>query len=402
MVDFDPRSVELARDPYPTLERLRDEAPLLHLQLAGRNIHVLSRHADVARVLGEPTTLMNSPGTGVPAVYGDGAAATLWRNAISMMDPPQHTRMRRVILKPFTRRRVQDIKPTVTAIVAEVFDGLGSDRPEIVRDLALQVPMRVICALLGIRETDWAQLEAWTSDFLRIFVPDITSPEEVRRVQAASRSFIDFFGALIDDRRASPRDDLTSGFTAMMDGADGLTRDELIGALRGLLTAGFETTAATIAGGVLGFAQQPDQMRLIREQPRLIPGAVEELLRWESPVQMIVRHLGEAMPIQGETLPAGDVVWLLLGAANHDPRRFSDPARIDVRRTGVEHFSFGGGRHFCLGAHLARLELQAVLAELGKRWQCIELRAPSVPRRNNFMFRSIEKLPVSVVPAACG
>ena len=230
-----------------------------------------------------------------------------------------------------------------------------------------------------------------------IFLPNVSGNEEIHRVQQASQNFIDYFGAMIDERRLKPRDDMTSDFAAVVDKENGISRAGLIGALRGLLTAGFETTAATISATFLGFAQQPEQLALLRENPDLIPGAVDELLRWETPVQVMVRYLGNDIQLGDSLLENGEACWLLLGAANHDPRRYSSPHAIDVARTATDHHSFGGGRHFCVGAYLARLELQLVLEQLSQRCRRIELRCDSVPRRQNFQFRSIESLPVRLI-----
>jgi len=396
-ITFDPLDPQLLTAPQIVYERLRNEAPLLSTVVGGQTVHLVSRYADVARIISDPSARMNPPGSDAPAVYGDGPAAELWRSAISMMDPPQHTRARRVIARPFSLRRVEQMRSMVADIVNEIFSELPSNQLEVVNDLALRVPMQVICKLLGIPAEDWPSLQAWTTDFLHIFLPNVGGAEEIARVQKASQNFINYFGGMIDARRAQPRDDITSDFAALVDKENGISRIGLIGALRGLLTAGFETTAATISAAFLGFAKQPEQLELLRQNPELIPGAVDELLRWETPVQVLVRYLGRDIEPNGGSLQAGAACWLLLGSANHDPRHYPHPDKLDVSRAATDHHAFGGGRHFCVGAYLARLELQLVLQQMSQRYRRIELQCESAARKKNFQFPSIERLPVALV-----
>ena len=395
---FNPRDPLLRSAPQTVYGRLRAQAPLLRTVVGGQPVNLLCRYKDVAQVATDPTTLMNPPGTPVPRPYQDGPASILWRNAISMMDPPKHTHCRRAIAPPFSRRRIQELRPLVTDVVTEVFSGLDGNEFDVVSDVALKVPMEVICRLLGIPTADWPDLESWSIDFLRIFLPDAATPDEVDRIQSASQNFLDYFGGLIDERIRRPNDDLITDYTAAIDEPDGLTRTGLIGALRGLLTAGFETTAATISASFLGFAQQPEQFQRLHDDPGQIPSAIEELLRWETPVRVMVRYLAEEWELHGSVIPRGEAVWLLLGSANHDEEHYKDPENIDVTRDPRDHLTFGGGRHLCLGAYLARLELETVLGELTRRWRHIDTDVSSVVRRGNFQFPSIEALPVSVRP----
>ena len=392
--DFDPAKLALLANPEPVLGPLRDQFPLFQATIGQQRFWVLSRHADVKRVLEHPSALMRPPGASTPPSLGAGPAARMWKNALSMMDPPDHTRVRRLVGRAFTRRRAEDLRPGIEAVVAEIFRGLDDrDQIEVVNELALQVPMRVICGLLGIPDEDWPMLQSWTPDFLRIFLPDAASPDDRQRLDRASQNFIEYFGAMIDARLETPREDLTTGLVALQE-EGGMTRDELIGALRGLLTAGFETSAATISAAFLGFAREPAQLDLLRARPDLVPQAVEELLRWESPVRAHLRYLGADMELHGRQIPAGAAMWMLVGAANHDPLRFRDPARIDVARAENDHLAFGGGRHFCLGAYLSRVELQSVFARLARRWSRIAVVEGTARRRPNFQFPGLERLVV--------
>ncbi len=386
----------LLTDPHGAFRRWREEAPVFRARLGTQAVWVLSRYDDVKDVLEDPASLMRPPGAGTPRALGDGAAARMWNSALSMMDPPEHTQVRRLVGRAFTWRRAEEMRPRIEALVEEVFQGLdGCAEFEVVGELALRVPMRVICGLLGIPESDWAMLQAWTPDFLRIFLPEAASPEDRARLDRASQNFMEYFGAMVDERLAAPQDDLTTALAALY--ADGgLSRDQLVGVMRGLLTAGFETSAATITAGCLCLAEQPDQLALLRERPDCAPAAVEEVLRWETPVRAHMRHLGASRVFHGVELEAGAAVWLLLGSANRDPRRFPDPDVVDVTRGDVAHLSFGGGRHFCLGAYLARVELQAVFTRLVRRYRVIERVTEQPRRRLNFQFPSLERLVVRV------
>lgn len=389
---FDPNYPGLIADPELVYAPLRDAAPVAHALIGHQSHWVLSRHADVVRILEGAQGLMRPPGVGTPEIYGDGPAARLWRASLSMMDPPDHTRIRQLVGRAFTRRRAEALRPRVRVIVDEIFAGLEArDHLEIVRDLSLQLPMRVICELLGIERKDWEMLESWTPDVLKIFLPNANSAADLERLHRASQNFLDYFDRLIEARRREPRDDVTSSL-AELEVANGLTRDELVGAMRGLLTAGFETSAATISAAVLAFARQPEQLQLLQARPELVASAVEELLRWETPVQAQTRYLGAGLSLHGRELPRGSAMMLLLGAANRDPRRFANPERVDIALDCSDHVAFGGGRHFCLGAYLARVELQSVLETIALRWRRISVLDDPPMRRQHFQFRSIERM----------
>jgi cytochrome P450 len=396
LVTLDLDDPVLLSDPHATFRRWREEAPVFRARLGAQSAWVLSRYDDVKDVLEDPASLMRPPGAGTPRALGDGAAVKMWKSAMSMMDPPEHTQVRRLVGRAFTRRRAEQMRPQIEALVEEIFQRLdGRTEFEVVADLALRVPMRVICGVLGIPDSDWNMLQAWTPDFLRIFLPDAASPDDRARLDRASQNFMDYFGAMVDARLAAPRDDLTTELAALHANG-GLTRDQVVGALRGLLTAGFETSAATITAGCLCLAERPDQLDLLRARPDCVPAAVEEVLRWETPVRAHMRYLGSARVLHGVELEAGAAVWLLLGSANRDPRRFPEPDVVDVSRGDAAHLSFGGGRHFCLGAYVARVELQAVFSRIVQRYRTIERVTGRPQRRPNFQFPSIERLVVRV------
>ena len=199
-VSFDPLNSGAYAGRQVIFKRLQDDAPVHTVEVRGQQIYLLSRHADVADIIGDPTTVMNPPGQDTPNAYGDGPAADLWRNAISMMDPPRHACARRAVSRPFTRRHVEQFRQIVNDIIVEVFSQVDFRNTDVVKHIAMQIPMRVICKLLGIPTADWPELQSWTDDFLRIFLPDASTPETVERTQQASQNFIDYFGYMIEQR----------------------------------------------------------------------------------------------------------------------------------------------------------------------------------------------------------
>jgi cytochrome P450 len=311
-----------------------------------------------------------------------------------MMDPPEHTRVRRKLAVAFTHKRAEQLRPLVSGIVDSVFGAIhGRGAIDFARDVALPIPMRVICAVLGVPETDWPMLESWTPDFLRIFQPNAIDSATLQRVDRASGNFIGYFTQLLEERLRDPRDDLVSAFALEND--DPVWIDELVAALRGLLTAGFETTASTLSATALCAARDPSLLVLMRsgQTPRRL--LAEEMLRWETPVRAHFRVLGEARELHGRDLPAGTTVFLHLGAANRDPAVFTDPESVVPDRVANPHLAFGGGRHFCLGACLARVELDLVLQAMGEFWEELQLAVSDVPRRPNAQFPGITSLPLS-------
>lgn len=393
---YDPTDLGFLADPYPVYRRLQQQCPVGHATLGDGGARVVSRFRDAAAVLGSPTSRMRPPGGEIPAAIRDGPAARMWAHSISMSDPPDHTRLRRLLSPAFTPRATARYRPVVEQIVTEALDAVEHrGEMEVMSEFAMVVPMRVICGLLGIPDTDWDLLMEWTPDLLRMFVPDANDEEGIELCHRACANFIDYLGSLVDRHRESPTDNLTSHLVALEEAGDRLSRDELISTLRGLITAGFETTMGLIGSMVLGLLQHPDQMALLRSSPELVPNAVEEFLRWESPVHAHYRYLTTEWEVDGERMAPGERVLALIAAANRDPGLFEHPDRIDIRRTDIKHLSFGGGRHLCLGAPLARLEAQVAIGELLRRFDPIHLAATRFRRRPHFQFMLLEQLPVT-------
>jgi cytochrome P450 len=400
-VTFDIRDPEFLTSPYTTYAELREHDPVHRTTIGYEDVWIVSRYEDVYGLFRSPLARMRPPDLESPPALSDGPASRMWRGTMSMMDPPDHERLRRFVSKAFTRRRAQEIRSRIQEIVNEALDE-AADRGEleVMSEFALVVPMRVICGMLGIPEHDWDMLSSWTPDFLRMFVPSANTEEEMERCHRACQNFIDYFSTLVEHRRSEPAEDITSALVHAEEGTDRLSHDELVSTLRGLLTAGFETTMSTIGGAVFCLIKQPDQLDKLLAQPELIEGAVEEFLRWESPVQMQIRYFADDVELHGKTIRPGEKAMLLMGSANHDPDRYSNPDVADISRTGIDHLSFGGGIHHCCGAHLARLEVEVAVATLVQRFRKFDFATDSFPRRPHFQFRPIERLPITFESAA--
>ena len=396
MVVYNPTDQEFLDDPYPVYEELRRRCPVGHAALGDGGARVVSRFADAATVLGSPASRMRPPGGEIPEALRGGPAARMWAHSISMSDPPDHTRLRRLLSPALTPRATERYRPVVEAIVTEALDAVEPrGEMEVMSEFAMVVPMRVICGLLGIPDEDWGMLMDWTPDFLRMFIPDANDAEGIALCHQACANFIDYLGDLVDRHRQAPTDNLTSRLVAVEEAGDRLSRDELIATLRGLLTAGFETTMGLIGSMVLGLLQNPRQLAALRASAELVPNAVEEFLRWEAPVHAHYRYLTTEWEVDGELLQPGERVLALIAAANRDPDLYEHPDRVNVRRSDIRHLSFGGGRHLCLGAPLARLEAQVAVGELLRRFDPIWLAATEFRRRPHFQFRLLEELPIT-------
>lgn len=239
-------------------------------------------------------------------------------------------------------------------------------------------------------------LQAWTADTLRLFMPAANTPGQVDALQSAAGHFIDYFGSLMRQRRKQPGDDVVTALSAL-EAAGEVTPSEVIGVLRGLMTAGFETTAATIAAIVDECGRRPALLAQLGRSDADDAAAVEEFLRWETPVQFVYRRTGRTVNLQGVDVDADVPIILLLGAANRDPSVFTDADDLVARRKHNPHMTFGGGRHACFGAQLARVELREFIAALASRWSGIRPETPAPVRRPHFQFRSIASLTVTVV-----
>ncbi|WP_260697084.1 cytochrome P450 [Streptomyces sp. 130] len=281
---------------------------------------------------------------------------------MSNTDPPDHARLRKLANRAFTARRVEALRDRVQHLVDRLIDAAVAAGPEmeLIEAFASPLPMSVVCELFGIPEEDRPRVKDWFRRFDRL-------SEDIAESEKAIDQYEDYLSGLIRQRRRAPGDDLISALVATQTQDDRLTDSELLSTCFVLITAGDETTTHLITNGVLALLRHPDQLARLREDPGLMRGAVEELARYDTVTQAIVRVVAEDLEIGGQTLREGELVYLFLGATNRDPERFDDPDRLDLTRTGNRHLSFGHGPHFCLGGPLARLQTEVAIGTLVRR-----------------------------------
>jgi cytochrome P450 len=390
---FDPQRVA---DPYPTYAWLREARPLWQ---PVENVLVLSRHDDCAEVLRDPRFGRSEEGRIGVRRPGPGVAGRPGRPAVRSflaLNPPDHTRLRRLVSRAFTPVRVRDLGPRIETIAAALIGAASaSDGPvDLIAALASPLPVTVISELLGVPPEDYDRLVAWSDALARGLDPPFLVPAEVRdRQQAARAEFAAYLGGLIARRRRRPGHDLVSALAAVTDDGDVLSEEELIATCILLLVAGHETTTSLIGAAVLGLLRHPEQLARLRAEPGLVDSAVEEFLRYDPPVQLTARVALTEASIGPMTVPAGCVALLLMGAANRDPSLCAEPERLDITRPPSHHLAFGLGIHFCLGAPLARLETQIVLRLLLRRPGDFRL-AGDVEWKENAVLRGVRRLPL--------
>jgi pimeloyl-[acyl-carrier protein] synthase len=390
-VAFNPMDPAFVADPYPTYHRLRAEDPVHHSPLG---FWVLTRYEDVVAVLRDPRFAKEAIAAVVAARLGRAPAAPL-----SMLDrdPPDHTRLRSLVSKAFTPRVVEALRPHIQKIVDSLLDRVaGANAMDLIEDFAYPLPVIVICEMLGVPFEDHERFKQWGLDIARGLDSILLPPDSdvARRSDAARSALTAYFRELIAERRASPRADLLSGLIAAEEVGDRLREDELLATCILLLVAGHETTVNLIGNGTLALLRHRDQLRRLRKDPGLIASAVEELFRYDGPVQRTARVSGEDVAIAGRTIAKGELVMPFIGAADRDPAQFPDPDRLDIARTDNRHIAFGWGIHFCLGAPLARLEGQIALNTLVRRLPKLALATDKPEYRESLTLRGLSTLPV--------
>ena len=386
---YDPFSHELHDDPYSVYRTLRDEHPLYYCQ--ARSSWVLSRFDDVWDAVHDAETFSSAQGVfpGMGDVDPDQMLPVM-----IMMDPPRHTQLRRLVNRAFTRRQVADREQVIRAVARDLVDTLvGAGGGDLVEDLAKPLPTIVIAELLGVPQEDRKEFREWSDQLVQDNPDDQAA---ATRAMEGGASLVAYFADLIAERRRSPRDDLlTALITAEVDG-EHLDEGELFGMCVLLLVAGNETTTNLVSNSAVLFHQNPDQWQAIVDDGSLLPGAIEECLRFDSPVQALARTLTRPVDAHGRTMHEGDMVLLIYGSANRDDREFPEPDAFDIGRTVERQLAFGHGIHFCLGAPLARLEAQIVYSELVSRSPGWTITGPPV-RMHSGPIRGLSNLPVSMI-----
>ena len=356
------------KNPYPALRRLREEQPV-HRGPFDR--WRLSRYQDVTRLLKDvPAGVRRTDGTrpGEEDLGGNISQFMLQR------DPPDHTRLRNLVSKAFTPRATTNLRPRAEVIVDELLSRVESaGEMDVIADLALPVPATLICELLGVPAEDRDLFTQWTADATHRLLGPLAAPEVMERAVAAGENLGVYFGGLIAERRTRLGDDLLSEMIRVEEGGDRLSGEELLIQAIGLLIAGFETTIGLIGNGLNALIRHPEELAKLQRDPSLIETAVEECLRFDGPILVTVRILHEAAKFGEVEIPKDAQVVAMLAGANRDPERFDEPDRFDITRSDNQHLSFGGGTHFCLGAHLARMEGRAAIGGLVSRFRRLEL-----------------------------
>ena len=382
---------DFRENPYPLLGMLREHQPLAKTPLG---LWAVTRYADVERLLrGVAAGMRRVDGT--PFVIPDVPADAQFdpNDFMLLQDGAPHTRLRKLVAKAFTPRMIERLRPAVQEVCDACIDRvLAKGSLDIAEDLARIVPSTVICLMLGVPLVDRPRFTEWTAHATHALSAQF-APMGAARAGPALQKLVEYFTGLIDARRKSLGDDLLSELIRAEEDGDRLSAGELLVQSVGLLGAGFETTIGLISLGVRQLLLHPDELAKLENDPGLIASAVEECLRFDPPILGTLRVLHEDVEWHGQTLAADTPVLALLGAANRDPRVFPDPDRFDVARRGAPHFGFGGGEHFCLGAHLARLETQLAIGTLVRRVRGMELTGEKLTWSES-LFRVPARLPV--------
>ena len=399
MVGFNPRDPAFIANPYTAFRQLRETAPVWRSPF-GRTF--LTRYEDASllmrdRRLGkdysEPEALIRRFG---PTALQEPAVVEL-SHMMLMRDPPDHTRLRGLVTKVFTARKIEEMRPGIQAITDRLLDKVaGQGEMDAIRDLAFPLPVLVICELLGIPEEDRARFVTATASGAALLNPVPPTREELDRANEGTLATGAYFEALFEQRRKDPRDDLLTLLVQAEEAGDHLTTEELRANTTLLFAAGHETTVNLIGNGIWSLHDNPSQWEAIRDNPALIPNAIEEVLRYECPVQAVARTVAEPIDFGGESFQKGELIVALIGAANRDPEVFPDPDRLDVTRERLKPLSFGGGIHFCIGAQLARIEAEVVFSTLLRRMPDLKLVNSGAPKwRESFTLRGLTTLPVT-------
>ncbi len=390
---FNPMAPEFVEDPYPTYRRLREEDPVHQSPLG---FWVLTRYEDVVSSLRDIRMVKEPIAAFVAARFGLPAPPTGMGLSMLDRDPPDHTRLRGLVSKAFTPRVIEQLRPHIQGIVNRLLDKVeGEPGMDLIEQFAYPLPVIVICEMLGVPVADHERFKGWGLDIARgldaILLP--TDSPVAERSMHARHALAAYFRELIAERRAAPRDDMLSGLIAAEEAGDKLTEDELLATCILLLVAGHETTVNLIGNGTLALLRHPEQRKRLQEDPGLITTAVEELLRFDGPVQRTARIPSEDVTFGGKTIGKGEMVMPFIGAADRDPRQFPDPDRLDLGRTDNRHIAFGWGIHFCIGAPLARVEGQIAINTLLKRQPKLAL-AATPQHRQSLTLRGLTTLPV--------
>ena len=400
--EFNPFTPEARTDPYPMYREL-----LAHNPVSWNSTFqtwVFTRYADVDAILTHPKTSADRRSGSnsfaeMQRKYIEEHPEDLFVRAPTMLnsDPPEHTRLRRLVSKAFTPRAVENLRPRIQRVVDEILDDVaGEGEMDLVQAVGYPLPVIVIAEMLGVPTEDRAKFKKWSDDIVATLGGPFTPQAVLEAANKARGELVEYLSGVIEERRKNPQDDLITGLIAAEDEGTVLSTQEIYSTTILLLVAGNETTTHLIDNGMLALLKNPDQVKALRDDPSLIGSAVEELLRFIGPVQATGRTIKEDMEIGGQALKARESTFVLLGAANHDPAKWGDDAHeLDVTRNPVDHVGLGDGIHFCLGAPLARAEAQIAISTLLERFPKLKLAVDEPEWGGTFIIRGVKSLPLT-------
>jgi len=394
---------EIVQDPYPTYARLHEQGPIHYVEVAGKwAVWSVFSHAECASVAKDPRCsakraqqmLLPLPLSRQSEFQELARMLSLW---LIFMDAPEHTRLRKLLNKGFSQAALEGLRPQMEDIVERMLRPLdhGSE-VELMRQFANPMPVRVISEMMGVPEALHGRFEEWSRAIAAFRGNPNRTLEEAQAAQDALIAMTEFFRNTVADRRRNKGNDLISLLIDIEEEGDALTEEELYAQCIALLFAGHETTRNLIGNGVYTLLKHPREATKLRENPEMIRSAVEEFLRFESPVQFTARVLKEEMEICGQRIPKGWTVLCMFGAANRDPKQFKEPNQLNLQRLNNQHLAFGAGPHFCIGNQLARLEGQVAIMSLVKRFPGMKLTGPRPEWADTFGLRGLKTLPVTV------
>jgi cytochrome P450 len=394
-VTYNPLSPRVYTDPYPTYAALRAKDPVHWSPLM--ESWVCARYADVAAILRDHKRFSNDPRTRDLTRTRRRTTMEGMEPSMLFLDPPDHTRLRALVNKAFTPQTILALAPRIRAIMVELLDHIPDPTAfDLMETIAYPLPVIVIAELLGVPSQDHAQFKVWSDARARSLEPTMKPRERTMAIEAG-QALDAYFLNIIQARRKEPRRDLISALVAAEEAGETLSERELLVMLRLLLVAGNETTTNLIGNGMLALLRHPEQLQALRHDPSLMPAAVEELLRYDAPVQVDGRTTFEEIEIGGRHLMQGQSVTLLIGSANHDADVFSHPERLDITRKETSNLSFGRGIHHCLGAPLARLEGRIAFEMLLERFPHLRLLTERPVFKDNVVLRGLKVLPIGTM-----
>jgi cytochrome P450 len=388
---------DFLQDPQIWASRELDDAPAHQVLMpSGLAVWLVTKYDEAKVALSDPRFSKDAQHAGqlIESKLPPGAQRREFDSSLAShmlnMDPPDHTRLRKLVVKAFTARRVEALRPRVEEITARLLDRMAEQSEvDLLDALAFPLPIQVICELLGVDESRRDEFRAWSNALIGAGAPEV--------IREAGMHMAAYLGELVETKRRRPADDLVSALIEVSEDEDRLSELELIGMVFLLLIAGHETTVNLIGNCVMALLNNPEQFAALRENPDLVPDAVEETLRFNGPVNLAtMRHTTEAVRLGDVEIPAGELVFVSLNTANRDGDRFDEPGRFDLAHSHSGHLAFGHGIHFCVGAQLARLEAQVALRRLIERFPHLAAAEPtdSLRWRMSMIMRGLEKLPV--------